>query len=63
MCPEIYFKFSSWRADGLHGQDLRLHEANNILKACAQFSYKSPCSFLFSPSEGEVGMFSESISG
>lgn len=47
----------------LQGQNLRLREVKTILKACPQFSYKSPNSFVFSSSEGEVNMLYESISG
>lgn len=47
----------------LQGQNLRLREVKTILKACPQFNHKSPNSFVFSSSEGEVNMLYESISG
>lgn len=47
----------------LQGQNLRLHEAKAVLKACPQFNHNSPNYFLFYRSEGEVNMPSESILG
>lgn len=44
----------------LQGQNLRLREVKTILKACPQFNHKSPNSFVFSSSEGEVNMLYES---
>lgn len=57
------FKSSSWWAGDPLGPNLRLHEAKTILNACPQFNYKFPNYFLFSPSEGEVNMLFETISG